>query len=126
MDLTIDNLRQLTDEELKARQEAMASQASEGSIQWKYIRKTGTMDEADADYLTISTNKGAPPSEIKSLAVWTGDGSIEFHRSTWGDLPTMVNVVNTFADLGAREISGSIVTKTESIGGGMGQTLTLE
>jgi len=126
MDLKIDNLRQLTDEELKARQEDMASQTSEGSIHWKYIRRTGTTDETDADYLTISTNKGAPPMEIKSLGVWTGDGSIEFHRSAWEDMPTMAKVVNAFADLEIKEVVSSVVTKMESIGGGMGQTLILE
>ena len=126
MDLKIDNLRQLTEEELKARQAAMASQPSEGSIHWKYIPKTGHPGEADADYLTISTNQGAPPSELKSFGVWTGDGSIEFHRAKWEDAPTMANVINAFADLEVREIVSSAVTKTESIGGGMGQTLILE
>jgi len=126
MDLKIDNLRQLTEEELKARQEAMASQPSEGSIHWKYIPKTGHPGEADADYLTISTNQGAPPSEVKSFGVWTGDGSIEFHKAKWEDAPMMANVINAFADLEVKEIISSAVTKTESIGGGMGQTLILE
>ena len=126
MDLKIDGLRQLTEEELKARQGAMASQPSEGSIHWKYIPKTGHPGEADADYLTISTNQGAPPTEVKSFSIWTGDGSIEFHRAAWEDAPTMANVINAFADLEIKEIVSSVVTKTESIGGGMGQTLILE
>ena len=127
MDLTIDNLRQLTEGELKARQESMASEPSEGSIHWKYIPRTGHPGEADADYLTMSTNRGAPPNEIKSMSVWTGDGSVEFHRARWEDLPTMVPVVNTLADLEVKRVVGAIVSKVESIGtGGMGQTIMLE
>jgi len=126
LDLQIDNLRQPDAEEMKASQAAMASEPSEGSIHWKYIAKTGRPGEADADYLTISTNKGAPPPVIKSFSAWIGDGSIEFHKAAWQDLPTMANVVNAFADLEIKDVFSTIVTKTETIGGGMGETLILE
>jgi hypothetical protein len=127
MDMIVDNLRLLTEDELKARQEEMASNTSEGSIHWKYIPKTGHPGEADADYLTMSTNRGAPPNKIKSMSVFTGDGVIEFHRARWEDLPTMVPVVNTLAGLEVKQIVGATVSKVESIGsGGMGQTIILE
>lgn len=127
MDMAIENMRPLTGEELKTRQEAMASDASEGSIHWKYIPRTGHPGEADADYLTMSTSRGAPPSEIKSMSVFTGEGSIQFRRARWEDLPTMVPVVNTLADLEVREIVSATTSKVESIGtGGMGQTIILE
>ena len=127
MDMIVDNMRPLTDEERKARQEAMASQPSEGSIHYKFIPKTGHPGETDADYLTMSTGRGAPPSDIKSMSVWTGDGSIEFHKARWEDLPTMVSVVNTLADLEVKEIVSATVSKVESTGsGGMGQTIMLE
>jgi len=127
MDMTIDNMRPLTDEERKARQEAMASQPSEGSIHYKFIPKTGHPGEADADYLTMSTGRGAPPSEIKSMSVWTGNGQIEFHKARWEDLPTMVPVVNTLAGLEVKQVVSATVSKVESVGsGGMGQTIILE
>ena len=125
MDLTIDNLRQLSGEEIQERQ-AKADTASEGSIHYKYIAKTGHPGEADADYLTISTNKGAPPSEMRSFGIWAGDGSIKFYKGTWEDVPTMIPVVNAFADLEIKEIVSASITKVESVGGGMGQTLMLE
>ena len=127
MDMSMDNLKQLTEEELKARQQSMGAQVSEGSIHYKYIPKTGHPGGADADYLTMSTPKGAAPAELKSMGVWTGDGSIKFHKATWEDLPTMVPVVNTLSDLEVKEIVSAVATKTETIGtGGMGQTIMLE
>ena len=52
---------------------------------------------------------------------------IEFHRARWEDLPTMVPVVNTLADLEIKQVLNATVAKVDSIGtGGMGQTVILE
>jgi len=124
MDLKIDKLRELSQEELRAMQKA--SQPGEGSIHWKYVPKTGSPGEADADYLTISTNRGAPPTTVKTFSSWSGDGSITFHKARWEDAPMTANVINAFADLEVKEVVSSLVIKTESLGGGMGQTIILE
>jgi len=119
MDMTIENVRQLTEEELRA---GNSPQISEGTIHHKFIPKTGNPQEADADYLTQSTNMGAPPITIKE--VWSGDGKIAFHEATWRELPTMVNIVNTLASLEIKQIVGASVIR--AVGGGMGETVILE
>lgn len=128
MDIGIDNLRQLSAEQLKQRQEAMAGNVSEGSIHYKYIRRTGTTDEADADYLTMSTSRNAPVVDVKNVDVWTGDGRLEFHKGTWRELPmTIITAVNGLAELEMKEIVAASLVKTTAINsGGMGETIILE
>jgi hypothetical protein len=125
LDMTVEGLRQLGEQELRAMQTARAADG-EGSIHYKYIQRTGRPGEADADYLTISTSRGAPPVSVKGMWAWTGEGRIEFHKGTWEDLPTMVNVVNRLAELEVKSVVGATVIKTETVGGGMGETLMLE
>ncbi|MDP6377625.1 MAG: acetoacetate decarboxylase family protein [Pseudomonadales bacterium] len=128
LDIGIDNLSRLSQEEVATRQKNMANSPSEGSIHWKYIRRTGTTDEADADYLTMSTNVGAPTPDVHGFEVWTGDGSIAFHQGSWRDLPmTIIQAVNTLADLEVKHIFGATLSKSDAVGsGGMGETIILE
>ncbi len=128
MEIALDNMRQLSQEELQSRQQASAGSVSEGSIHWKYIRRTGTTDEADADYLTMSTSRNAPVPDVKNIDVWTGDGTVQFNEGTWRDLPmTIIQAVNGLANLEVKKIVGASLTKTESINsGGMGETIILE
>lgn len=128
MEIALDNMRLLSQEELQARQQTLAGSVSEGSIHWKYIRRTGTTDEADADYLTMSTSKNAPVPQVKNIDVWTGDGTVQFHQGTWRDLPmTIIQAVNGLADLELKRIVSAALIKTESINsGGMGETIILE
>jgi hypothetical protein len=128
LDFAIDGMRQLTEQEVAVRQEALVESPSEGSIHHKYIRRTGTMDQTDADYLTMSTNKGAPEPQVKSFEAWTGEGAIEFHAGSWRDLPmTLLGAVNAFADLEVKRVSSAVLSKAETLNtGAMGETVILE
>lgn len=128
LDIGLDNLRQLDDEERRQRQERMAANVSEGSIHYKYIRRTGTTDQADADYLTMSTSRNAPVPDVKNIDAWTGDGVVAFHRGTWRELPaTIITAVDGLAELEVRRIvSASLVRTTAVASGGMGDTIILE
>ena len=46
------------------------------------------------------------------LERWTGDGTVEFHKARWEDLPTMYPIVNAFHDLEILKYVGASVSKT--------------
>ena len=129
MDLRIKHLKELTAADIKRRQQqARSATLSEGSIHHKYIRRTGTLDEADADYLTMSTSVNAPETRVRSFGTWTGEGSIEFHAGTWRELPMMIRpAINALARLKVKQVLRAEITRTEMISsGGMGRTIILE
>jgi hypothetical protein len=43
---------------------------------------------------------------------WVAEGSVQFHKARWKDMPTQYNIVNTFHDLQIQEYRGASVTKT--------------
>jgi acetoacetate decarboxylase len=128
MDIALDNIRQLSQEEVEALQATAASNVSEGSIHYKFIRRTGTTDQADADYLTMSTSQNAPVPDVKNFEAWTGDGRIGFFKGTWRELPaTLIQAVNGLADLPVEEVvAGRLIRVTAIASGGMGDTIILE
>jgi len=119
MDQTITNLKQLTEDEIKER--TANPPQSDGSMHYKYIGKTGVPGEADADYITLSTNKGNPAT-IEEM--WVGDGNIEFHPAKWEDMPTMYHIVNALAAMPVKKIVGAVMVKNS--GGSMGPTVIIE
>jgi hypothetical protein len=44
--------------------------------------------------------------------VWRGEGEVQFHKTTWEDLPTMFHIVNAFHNLEIKEFLGAVVVKT--------------
>jgi hypothetical protein len=95
---------------------------SAGLICHKFIIETGSFFETDADYLTISTNQGAPGSTIRE--VLTGKGDIRFIKGTFEQLPTMGHIIEKLADLEVKQVlDTTLVTQT---GGGMGAVKILE
>lgn len=128
LDIRIDGLRKLEGADLQARQRAAAANPSEGSIHWKYIPRTGTTDQADADYLTMSTRQGAPSVQMVHFGVWTGTGTVAFRKGGWRDLPsTFRGVVDWLADLPVHEVTDAAFTRTEAVSSGaMGRTIILE
>ena len=120
LDIGLSGLRPLDAEALKDR--AAKQPASAGLICHKYILRTGSLDEADADYLTLSTDEGAQKPTYREFL--TGRADIRFSRGSWEQLPTMNHIVAGLAGLEVKEVVDVIVT-TQS-GGGMGQTRILE
>jgi hypothetical protein len=120
LDITLDNVKAMTQAEIQERQKN--AQPNAGIINHKFIVRTGNPDQADADYLTISTNKGSKPAVLKEIS--TGKANIKFHKATWEQLPTMVHIVNKLAELEVKEIYDGLIVKNS--GGSMGVTLVLE
>ena len=123
LDINVTDVRALTPAELKQRAEAAkAAPPNAGSICHKFILKTGSMFETDADYLTISTNEGAPPATIRE--VLTGKASIRFNKGTFEQLPTMAHIIDKLAALEVKQVfDATIATQT---GGGMGAVKILD
>ena len=85
---------------------------SAGTLHYKYMPRTGEWGTADVEYACLTPAEG---SNAVVQERWVGDGSVEFHRARWEDMPTQYNIVNTLADLEVVEWRGGSVTK--SVGG---------
>jgi len=106
MDLKIDNLRQLSAEECA---EFTSKQTGDGILHYKYIPKTGEWGEADVAYATL-TPAASPNRVVKEM--WQGEGTVQFHKATWEELPTLFNIVNAFNDLEIKKYRGAMLVKT--------------
>ncbi len=120
VDIDVSALRAMTAEELKTRSNGQS--ASAGLICHKYIGRTGSPGQADADYLTLSTDEGAVAPAYREFL--TGDAEVRFFKGTWEQLPTMTHTVARLADLKVERVTDVIVTT--QFGGGMGKTRILE
>ena len=83
----------------------------QGTLHYKYVPRTGEWGEADAEYAVL-TPANPPVNEPKR---WQGDGSVEFHRARWEDLPTQYMIVNALQELEVMEGRGATIT--HSVGG---------
>jgi len=106
LDVKVNNLRQLSVAEIER---LALAQTSDGILHYKYMPRTGEWGAADAAYATL-TPAATPHRVVKER--WVGDGSVQFHKARWEDMPTQYNIVNTFYDLEIKEIRGASVTKT--------------
>ncbi|MDD5081917.1 MAG: acetoacetate decarboxylase family protein [Dehalococcoidales bacterium] len=109
MDLKVWNLRPLSTREIRA---ATSRPTGDGMLHYKYIPRTGDWGEADIAYATL-TPAATPNRTITEM--WRGEGSVDFHQATWEELPTLVDIVNTFHALEIKEYRGAMMAKT--IGG---------
>ena len=81
----------------------------EGTMHYKYIPKTGVWGEPDAAYPVIS------PSGVgrsMTTGMWKGDGTVEFHKAGWEDLPTQFRIVNAFEALEIKEYRGAVIKQS--------------
>jgi len=106
MYLKIKNMRELSPGAVSA---FASSQRGDGVLHFKYIPRTGEWGQADAAYVTL-TPAASPNRVVKER--WVGEGTVQFHRATWEDLPTMFHIVNAFHELEIQEYRGASMTKT--------------
>jgi len=109
LDMNIENLKQLSDEELKVSQ---SGPDDDGILGLKYFPRTGEWGSADVSYPVLMPSH--TPNQI-TKAKWQGNGTIKFHKARWEDLPTMYHIVNAFCELEIKEYRGACMFKT--IGG---------
>lgn len=76
-----------------------------GIISHKYIPRSGSWHEADADYLTLSPVPGASNQRDPqpAPAIRTGKGTIRFTEPGWQDMPTQFHIVRKLAALEQRK-----------------------
>jgi len=77
-------------------------------LYYKYLPRTANLEEADAAYVTMT-----PPGNygMKVLETWNGEGSVNFNRARWEDLPTFAQVVNGLAELEIKEYVGASMSR---------------
>ena len=110
MDLKMGNMKKLASEEVKA----LASKPpdDDGILHYKYIPRTGEWVNPDISHAVLT------PSHTPNIVVkekWEGDGTVQFHKATWEDLPTTFHIVNAFHALEIKEYCGA--SMSNSIGG---------
>lgn len=106
--LTLSNFHDVAAEELLAAQQEAAPSA--GTLNYKYIPKTGCPGQADAEYAILT------PSEwpnMKFDQVHEAETAVGvFCPATWEQLPTLVHIVNALAELTLGECTQAVMTKT--------------
>ncbi len=83
-----------------------------GILHYKYMPRTGEWGVADANYI-VMTPEATPNSKVQES--WEGEGTVQFHKARWEDLPTQYSIVNAFHELEIKEYRGATITK--SVGG---------
>jgi hypothetical protein len=108
LDLKIGKVTKLSRKEV----DAYRSELGEGILCYKYIPKTGEWGESDIAYATL-TPSGESNAVIEEIG--RGEGTVQFHKSRWADLPTMFNIVNALHNLEIKEYRGAM--RIKSVGG---------
>jgi hypothetical protein len=80
-----------------------------GILHYKYMPRTGEWGVADASYIVL-TPEATPNAKVQET--WEGEGTVQFHKARWEDLPTQYSIVNTFHELEIKEYRGATITKS--------------
>jgi len=83
-----------------------------GTLHYKYMPRTGEWGHADVSYAVLTPAEG---SNSVTTELWRGEGTVEFHKARWEDLPTQYHIVNAFQELEILEYRGASISK--SVGG---------
>jgi hypothetical protein len=83
-----------------------------GTLHYKYMPRTGEWGCADVAYAVLTPAEG---SNSVTTELWRGEGTVEFQKARWEDLPTQYHIVNAFHELEILEYRGASISK--SVGG---------
>ncbi len=83
-----------------------------GTLHYKYMPRTGEWGTADTAYAVLTPDYTPNRRVLESRQ---GEGSVQWHRARWEDLPTQYHIINALHDLEILEYRGATITKT--IGG---------
>jgi hypothetical protein len=103
VDLSIKNLRPITDEEAEASQKGM--EGKDNPMAWRYMPALGGFGPAAVNEHTIY------PSENVFTEVSIGEGSLNWNKLTWEQNPTQFHIVNALESLPVLEYYPAMVTK---------------
>lgn len=89
-----------------------AMPAPPGQFHYKYIPRTGSLGEADVEYLEYAP-PGGPATGYGGLKVqrrMAGEGSLRFSHASWEDAPFQYPIFNALADIELGDCVGATVT----------------
>ena len=110
MDMRVNNLTPVPPEQFPPPAPAKTGDGTlTGVLHYKYIPTTGDWGQPDLSY-PVLTPAYTPNRVITEM--WRGEGTVEFHKATWEDLPTQYTIVNTFHELEIKEYRGASIVKT--------------
>ncbi len=109
LDLRLKNMTQAPPEEFPSSASGQTDGKLTGLLHYKYIPRTGDWGDTDVAYAVL-TPAETPNKVVKEM--WRGDGTVEFHKARWEDMPTQYTIVNAFAELEIKEYRGASIIKT--------------
>ena len=77
------------------------------SLHYKYMPRSGEWGKEDVAYATLS-----PEIEKTTKSLMKGDGTVEFHKARWEDMPTQYMIPNAFNALEIKEYRGASIEKS--------------
>ena len=83
-----------------------------GTLHYIYMPRTGEWGTPDAAYTVLTPYEGG---HGRTTELWHGEGTVEFHKARWEDMPTQYNIVNAFHELEIKEYRSA--TFSRGIGG---------
>ena len=87
-----------------------AGHDSEGTLNYKYIPKTCIPGEADIEYAVLVPD--TYPNVVFEGAEVAANAECHIRHSTWEELPTLVHIVNTLADLTLGDCVSAVLIRT--------------
>ena len=113
LDLRFTNMQEIAPDEAVAAPARAQDGVVRGTMHYKYIPRTGEWGKADVSYVALSP---APETVTPPDAAWRGEGTAEFHRARWEDMPTQYMIVNAFSDLEVLEPRGATIERRTGSG----------
>lgn len=110
LDIRVENLKQLPVGPPSASTDEKSDDGTlHGTLHYKYIPKTGEWGSCDVSYPVLT------PAPIPNQVIrehWEGEGTLEFHKATWEDMPTQFHIVNAFEELEIKAYRGAKLIKS--------------
>ena len=101
LDMSIDNLRTPTPDEIEAARKAQ--EGKDHPMAWRYLPRVGGFGATVSEPTTF-------PSDSVYTGLWIGEGSVDWNELTWEQNPTQCHIVNALADLPVLEYLPAMVT----------------
>ena len=102
LDLSIDQLRKPTPDEVAANEQANAGR--DNPMSWRYLPGVSGFGHSVDQYTTY-------PSENRIEEAWIGEGRVEWQELSWEQNPTQFHIVNALAGLPVLDWLPAVVTR---------------
>jgi hypothetical protein len=85
LDLRLTGMKEVPEADFPLPPPVETDGVAHGTLHYKYMPRTGDWGVADAEYACLTPNGN---SNAVTKQMWRGDGTVEFQRARWEDLPT--------------------------------------